>query len=81
MENRPLCRHLTVANNVIAENMNQIRAMAATFDLIAEENPALWQMWQQIRLTINRDCTPEDQAELERQADHHSSELRDDLNL
>ncbi|KAF2595241.1 hypothetical protein F2Q70_00042380 [Brassica cretica] len=55
--------------------------MASTIDLIAESNLVFGQMWREISPTINRDPTPEEQAELERQAEYCSSKLRDDLNL
>ncbi|KAF3587917.1 hypothetical protein F2Q69_00030594 [Brassica cretica] len=37
--------------------------------------------WRNVRPRIHRDPTPEEQAELERQAEVHTSQLRDDLNL
>lgn len=52
-ENAQLRADLTTANTVIEENMTQIMAMATMFDLMAESNPKLEHMWQEIRPTIN----------------------------
>ncbi|KAL0689383.1 hypothetical protein Bca4012_089061 [Brassica carinata] len=51
------------------------------FDVLAETNPALAAMWQNVRPTINPDPTPEEQADLEQRSVHHSAEIFDDINL
>ncbi|WZZ52429.1 hypothetical protein YC2023_052536 [Brassica napus] len=38
------------------------------FDVLAETNPALAAMWQNVRPTINPDPTPEEQADLEQRS-------------
>lgn len=76
-EKAQLQKDLKAAKTVIVENKIQIMAMASMFDLIAESNPMLGQVWREIRPTIHCDHTPEEQAELERQTEHRSSELRD----
>ncbi|KAF3603521.1 hypothetical protein F2Q69_00036635 [Brassica cretica] len=55
--------------------------MTRMYDLIVETNPALAQMWKDVRQNMNLHPTPKEQEELERQAEHRSSQLRDDLNL
>ncbi|WZZ82871.1 hypothetical protein YC2023_103443 [Brassica napus] len=65
----------------MAENMTQMMAMALMFDLMADGNPALTEMWRAVRLNINPNRTLKEQAELEWQTERRSSELRDDLNL
>ncbi|KAF3604027.1 hypothetical protein F2Q69_00035887 [Brassica cretica] len=61
----------TAANRVISElradnqaNRTHIRSIAGMFDVLAETNPALAAMWQNVRPTINPDPTPEEQADL-----------------
>lgn len=87
-EDSQLWADLTAANTVISElrgknvdNRTQIRGMTWMYDLIAETNLALAQMWQDVRQNMNLHPTPKEQEELERQAEHRSSQLRDDLNL
>ena len=79
---------LTAANRVISEvrgdnqtNRTHIRSIAGMFDVLAETNPALAAMWQNVRPTINPDPTPEEQADLEQRSVHHSAEIFDDINL
>uniref|UniRef100_M4F351 Uncharacterized protein n=1 Tax=Brassica campestris TaxID=3711 RepID=M4F351_BRACM len=62
-------------------NMTHIRAMAGMFDVIAETNPALAQMWHTVRPNINLDPTPEEQTDIEQQAEQHNFQLFDDINL
>ncbi|KAF3604021.1 hypothetical protein F2Q69_00035889 [Brassica cretica] len=76
------------ANRVISElrtdnqaNRTHIRSIAGMFDVLAETNPALAAMWQNVRPTINPDSTPEEQADLEQRSVHHSAEIFDDINL
>ncbi|KAF2588635.1 hypothetical protein F2Q70_00041416 [Brassica cretica] len=80
-KNAQLREALSAANTVMAENMTQMMAMALMFDLMADGNPALMEMWRAVRLNINPNRTLKEQAELERQTERRSSELRDDLNL
>ncbi|KAG2328253.1 hypothetical protein Bca52824_010981 [Brassica carinata] len=49
------------------------------FELMAESNPEVARIWRSVRPRCNP--TPEEQADLERQTDIRSSELRTDLNL
>ncbi|KAL0668867.1 hypothetical protein Bca4012_031571 [Brassica carinata] len=79
---------LTAANRVISElrtdnqaNRTHIRSIAGMFDVLAETNPVLAAMWQNVRPTINPDSTPEEQADLEQRSVHHSAEIFDDINL
>ncbi|KAF3536156.1 hypothetical protein F2Q69_00023139 [Brassica cretica] len=80
---------LTAANRVISElradsqaNRIHIRSIAGMFDVLAETNPALASMWQNVRPTINPDPTLEEQADLEQRSSvHHSAEIFDDINL
>ncbi|KAH0922742.1 hypothetical protein HID58_022760 [Brassica napus] len=44
-------------------------------------NPALASRWQSICPTFVSEPTPEEQADLERRADEHSSDLFDEINL
>ena len=83
-----LRRDPTAANQVISElradnqaNRTHIRSLAGMFDVLAETNPALAQMWQVVRSAITPDSTPEEQADIEQRADHRSSEIFDDINL
>ncbi|KAF2564297.1 hypothetical protein F2Q70_00017622 [Brassica cretica] len=57
----------TAANKVISElradnkaNRTHIRSLAGMFDVLAETNPGLGQMWQAVRPTINPDPTLEE---------------------
>ena len=72
---------LTTANGVISELQTTNELFTKFFDLVADSNPMLAQQWRNVRPRIHRDPTPEEQAELERQAEVHTSQLRDDLNL
>ncbi|KAF2554178.1 hypothetical protein F2Q68_00036674 [Brassica cretica] len=79
---------LMAANQVILElwadkhaNGTHIMSLAGMFDNVVETNPALAQMWQAVRPTINPDPTPEKQADLEQRAAHRSSEIFDYINL
>ncbi|KAF2596865.1 hypothetical protein F2Q68_00010480 [Brassica cretica] len=77
------------ANRVISElradsqaNRIHIRSIAGMFEVLAETNPALAAMWQNVRPTINPDPTLEEQADLEQRSSvHHSAEIFDDINL
>ncbi|KAG5393736.1 hypothetical protein IGI04_023699, partial [Brassica rapa subsp. trilocularis] len=59
--------------------------MENMFDMMIETtpnvNPALASRWQSIRPTFVSEPTPEEQADLERRADEHSSDLFDEINL
>ncbi|WZZ35208.1 hypothetical protein YC2023_018609 [Brassica napus] len=60
----------------------QPQSIAGMFDVLAETNPALAAMWQNVRPTINPDPTLEEQADLEQRSSvHHSAEIFDDINL
>ncbi|KAF2597430.1 hypothetical protein F2Q68_00011916 [Brassica cretica] len=59
----------------------RLRSIAGMFDVLADTNPALAAMWQNVRPTINSNPTPEEQAELEQRSIHHSAEIFDDINL
>ncbi|WZZ36539.1 hypothetical protein YC2023_019940 [Brassica napus] len=79
---------LTAANQVISElradnqaSRTRLRSIAGMFDVLADTNPALAAMWQNVRPTINPNPTPEEQAELEQRSIHHSAEIFDDINL
>ena len=79
---------LTAVNKVISElwagnqaNRTHIRSIAGMFDVLAETNPALAQMWQNVRPTINPDPTPKEQTDLEQRSAHRSAEIFDDINL
>ncbi|KAF3593314.1 hypothetical protein DY000_02025953 [Brassica cretica] len=79
---------LMAANQVILElwadnhaNGTHIMSLVGMFDNVVETNPALAQMWQAVRPTINPDPTPEKQADLEQRAAHRSSEIFDYINL
>ncbi|CAH8294440.1 unnamed protein product [Eruca vesicaria subsp. sativa] len=61
--------------------MSHIRAMAEMFDVIAETNPTLAQMWRSRRSTINPDPTPEEQATAEQAAEEHTSQFFENINL
>ena len=78
-----LRRDLTAANRVIDEHRDKFRVMANMFDLMLETNPnpTLASTWQTLRPTFVPDPTPEEQADLERRADQHSSDFFDDINL
>ncbi|KAG2290113.1 hypothetical protein Bca52824_049717 [Brassica carinata] len=49
--------------------------------ILVETNPALANMWQAVRPTINSNPTPEEQADIEQRAPQRSSEIIDDINL
>ncbi|KAF3485468.1 hypothetical protein F2Q69_00057588 [Brassica cretica] len=55
--------------------------MASMFDLMTDANPEFAEMWWAVHPNINPNHTPEEQAELKRQTERRSSELRDDLDL
>ncbi|KAG2247596.1 hypothetical protein Bca52824_087224 [Brassica carinata] len=87
-DNSQLRTDLTAANRVISElrgdnqtNRTHIRSIAGMFDVLAETNPALAAMWQNVRPTINPDPTLEEQTDLEQRSVHHSAEIFDDINL
>ncbi|KAL0715575.1 hypothetical protein Bca4012_064897 [Brassica carinata] len=80
-EDSSLRRDLIPANRVISEHRGHFRAMANMFDLMVESNPALSDTWQILRPTFIPDPTPEEQADLERQAEQHGSDLFDEINL
>ncbi|KAF2541070.1 hypothetical protein F2Q68_00031006 [Brassica cretica] len=87
-DNSQLQTDLTAANRVISElrgdnqtNRTHIRSIAGMFDVLAETNPALAAMWQNVRPTINPDPTLEEQTDLEQRSVHHSAEIFDDINL
>ncbi|KAF3598345.1 hypothetical protein F2Q69_00036553 [Brassica cretica] len=70
--------HLRADNQA---NRTHIRSIAGMFDVLAETNPALAQMCQNVRPTINPDPTPEEQTDLEQRSAHRSAEIFDDINL
>ena len=79
---------LTAANQVISElrannqaNRTHIMSLAGMFNILVDTNPALANMCQAVRPTINLDPTPEEQANIEQRAAHRSSEIFDDINL
>ena len=56
-------------------------SLAGMFNILVDTNPALANMCQAVRPTINLDPTPEEQANIEQRAAHRSSEIFDDINL
>ncbi|WZY77916.1 hypothetical protein YC2023_024300 [Brassica napus] len=76
---------LTAAKEVIADHRDKFACMANMFDMMIETtpnvNPALVSRWQSLRPSFFSEPTPEEQADLERRADEHSSDLFDEINL
>ncbi|KAF3498617.1 hypothetical protein DY000_02053165 [Brassica cretica] len=64
---------------------DKFACMANMFDMMIETtpnvNPALASRWQSLRPSFIPEPTPEEQADLERRADEHSSDLFDEINL
>ncbi|KAH0904037.1 hypothetical protein HID58_043540 [Brassica napus] len=78
--------HRSLADKeVIADHRDKFAVMANMFDMMIETNPnvkpALASRWQSLRPTFIPEPTPEEQADLERRADEHSSDLFDEINL
>ncbi|KAF3602979.1 hypothetical protein F2Q69_00036115 [Brassica cretica] len=65
--------------------LDKFAVMANMFDMMIETNPnvnlALASRWQSLHPTFVPERTPEEQADLERRADEHSSDLFDEINL
>ncbi|KAL0682205.1 hypothetical protein Bca4012_049052 [Brassica carinata] len=84
-EESSLRRDLTAAKEVIADHMDKFACMANMFDMMIETTPnvntALASRWQSLRPNFIPETTPEEQADLERRADGHSSHLFDEINL
>ncbi|KAL0678557.1 hypothetical protein Bca4012_006538 [Brassica carinata] len=78
-------RDLTAAKEAIADHRDKFAVMANMFDMMIETNPnvnpALASRWQSLCPTFIPERTPEEQADLERRADEHSSDLFDEINL
>ncbi|KAF3513862.1 hypothetical protein F2Q69_00007840 [Brassica cretica] len=64
---------------------DKFAVMANMFDMMIETNPnvnpALVSRWQSLCPTFIPERTPEEQADLERRANEHSSDLFDEINL
>lgn len=45
------------------------------FDVIASGNLETMRAWESVRQSVHRDHTPEEQAEMDRRVDDHSSNL------
>ncbi|KAF3552491.1 hypothetical protein DY000_02008490 [Brassica cretica] len=64
---------------------DKFAVMANMFDMMIETNPnvnpALASRWQSLCPTFIPERTPEEQADLERRVDEHSSDLFDEINL
>ncbi|KAF3537468.1 hypothetical protein F2Q69_00019681 [Brassica cretica] len=73
------------AKEVIADHRDKFACMANMFDMMIETtpivNPALASGWQSLGPNFISEPTPEEQADLERRADEHSSDLFDEINL
>ncbi|KAG2282671.1 hypothetical protein Bca52824_053891 [Brassica carinata] len=84
-EESSLRRDLTAAKEVIADHRDKFACLANMFNMMIETtpnvNPALASRWQSLRLSFIPEPTPEEQADLERRADEHSSDLFDEINL
>ncbi|KAG2255761.1 hypothetical protein Bca52824_075055 [Brassica carinata] len=84
-EESSLRRGLTAAKEVIADHRDKLACMANMFDMMIETtpnvNPALASRWQSLRPSFIPEPTPEEQTDLERRADEHSSDLFDEINL
>ncbi|KAF2562275.1 hypothetical protein F2Q70_00015087 [Brassica cretica] len=65
--------------------MDKFACMANMFDMMIETTPnvntALASRRQSLRPNFIPETTPEEQADLERRADEHSSDLFDEINL
>ncbi|WZZ60881.1 hypothetical protein YC2023_060988 [Brassica napus] len=62
--------------NIISELQTTNELFTKFFDLVADSNPMLAQQWRNVRPRIHRDPTPEEQAELERQAEYKPHLMR-----
>ena len=84
-EESSLRRDLTAAKEVIADHSDKFACMANMFDMMIETttniNPALASRWQSLRPSFIPEPTPEEQTDLERRANEHSSDLFDEINL
>ncbi|KAF2609969.1 hypothetical protein F2Q70_00012467 [Brassica cretica] len=84
-EESSLRRDLTAAKEAIADHRDKFAVMANMFDMMIETNPnvnpALASRWQSLCPTFIPERTPEEQADLERRVDEHSSDLFDEINL
>ncbi|KAL0667427.1 hypothetical protein Bca4012_030131 [Brassica carinata] len=84
-EESSLRRDLTAAKEVIANHRDKFAFMANMFDLMIETtpniNPVFASRWQSLRPSFVPEPTPAEQADLERRADEHSSDLFDEINL
>ena len=79
--------HVRLRADLIAAN-GVISKLQTTNELFWENvwprrgfKPVLAQQWRNVRPRIHRDSNPEEQAELERQTEVNSSQLRDNRNL
>lgn len=49
--------------------------MEGMFDVIASGNLETMRAWESVRQSVHRDHTPEEQVEMDRRVDDHSSDL------
>ena len=73
---------LTAAKNVIEtlrkeqdDTRARLRDMEEMFDVIASGNLETMRAWESVRQSVHRDHTPEEQVEMDRRVDDHSSDL------
>lgn len=79
-------RDLETANRTIADHNDKFKVMANIFDMLLGStphvDPSVASAWQSMRSSFaGPDPTPEQQANLEREADERTAEIFDEINL